>query len=187
MKMSTRGRSWLVLAFLSLAVSARAHDSGAILRTRIPQCAVYSLSGSWIPKELYADHVLRFTYLCEPPKKNPGEYDYPDNLHRVYAAFWNRDRTKGELLRFVWLRRTAPIQLRIVNNGHIVREHGKMDIEDALWGVWTHEHLMMRLARLQTAPLQIVPVREIPIRGAICDSYVHAVGDSALPGQPKPR
>jgi hypothetical protein len=187
MKMSTRGRSWLVLAFLSLAVSASAQDSAAILRTRIPQCAVYSLSGSWIPKELYADGALRFTYLYEPPKKSPGEYDYRDETHNVYAAFWNRTRTKGELLQFVWLRRTAPIQLRIVNNGHIVSEHGKMDLEDALWGVWTHEHLMRRLALLKTAPLQTVSVGEIPIRGVICDSYVRAVGDFTPANQGKPR
>lgn len=175
----------LLVAFLSVA--ARAQDTAAILKTRTPQCAVHSVDGSWIPGDLYADGELRFTYLYEPPKKNPGEYDYKDKTHNVYAAFWNRDRTKGELLQFVWLRRTAPIHLRIVNNGHIVTQHGKMDIEDALWGVWTHEHLMRRLARLKIEPLETIAVREIPTRGATCDSYAHVADDSDAATPPKPR
>src|SRR5713226_2186606 len=141
-------RPWLftpeLLAIASAALQGRAQGVGAILRARIPECAVHQEGGSWIPKDLYADGALRFTYLYEPPKQNPGEYDYRDHTHNVYAAFWNGRRTKGELLQFVWVRRTPPIHLRIVNHGHIVTQQGKMGIEDALWGVWTHEHLMRR-------------------------------------------
>src|SRR5260370_35938846 len=128
----------LLVASFSLADSAQ--DGAAILKSRIPECAVHIADGPWIPKELYADGVLRFTYLYEPPKKSPGEYDYRDETHNVYAAFWNRTRTKGELLQVGWLRRTSPIQLRIAYDGHMVSERGKLDREDALWGVWTHEH-----------------------------------------------
>ncbi|HYT07000.1 MAG TPA: hypothetical protein VEL77_05065 [Rugosimonospora sp.] len=177
----------LFAALVLLCLAGRAQDGAAILSTRIPQCAVRSVDGSWIPKELYADGVLRFTYLYEPPKKNPGEYDYRDETHNVYAAFWNRTRTKGELLQFVWLRRAPPVHLRIVNNGHIVTQQGKMDIEDALWGVWTHEHLTRRLARLRTAPLQTAAFQQIPTRGATCDSYAHAVDDSPRSSPSNPR
>jgi hypothetical protein len=168
----------LVLFFVaSFSLAASAQDSAAILKSRIPECAVHIADGPWIPKELYADGVLRFTYLYEPRKKSPGEYDYRDGTHNVYAAFWNQSRTKGELLRFLWLRRTPPVHLRIVNNGHIVTRQGKLDIDDALWGVWTHEHLMRRLAQLKTLPLQTVTLKEIPERGATCDSYAHANTD----------
>lgn len=178
----------VILLVVSFSLGASAQDTAALLRTRIPECAEHTIDvGSWIPKELDGDGVLRFTFLYEPPKKNPGEYDYRDDTHNVYAAFWNRLRTKGELLQFVWLRRAAPIHLRVVNNGHIVTHQGKMDIEDALWGVWTHEHLMRRLARLKTEPLETITVREIPTRGATCDSYAHVIEDSPSPGVPKPR
>lgn len=185
--MSAARRCWVFCAILFLSLPAATQDSAAILKSRIPECAVHIGDGPWIPKELYADGVVRFTFLYEPPKKNPGEYDYRDGYHEVYAAFWNRSRTKGELLQFLWLRRTPPVHLRIVNNGHIVTEQGKMDIEDALWGVWTHEHLMRRLVRLKTEPLETITVREIPTRGATCDSYAHAIEDSPAPGVPKPR
>ena len=149
------------------------------------------MDGFWIPGELYADGMVRFTYLYEPPKENPGEYDYKNQLHYVYAASWNRNRTKGELLQFVWMRRTAPIQLRIVNHGHIVKQHGKMEIEeisDTRPGVWGHELLMRRLARLKTAPLQMVSVREIPpLRGAICDSGEAVADQPTAPSPPTPR
>jgi hypothetical protein len=162
----------------SFSLAARAQDSAATLRARIPECAVHIKDGPWVPKEFHGDGVLRFTYLYEPPKKNPGEYDYRNGTHNVYAVFWNRGRTKGELLQFVWLRRTAPIHLRIVNNGHVVTRQAKLDIDDALGGVWTHEHLMRRLARLKTLPLQTMTLQEIPERGATCDSYAHATEDS---------
>lgn len=177
----------LVVVVVSLPVGGVAEDVAAILRVRIPECAVQVKDGPWVPQELYADGVLRFTYLYEPPKRNPGEYDYRDQSHNVYAAFWNRDRTRGELLQFLWVRRTAPIHLRIINSGHIVTQQGKMDIEDTLWGVWTREHLMRRLARLKIEPLQTVSVREIPSRGAICDSYAHVANDSGAATASKPR
>ena len=159
----------------------------AVLRIGVPQCAVHSVDGSWVPQELYADGVLRFTFLYEPPKKNPGEYDYKDGTHNVYGAFWNRDRTEGELLQFVWLRRTAPIHLRIVNNGQIGSDRGKLDIEDTLWGVWTHEHLMRRLARLRLVPLQTIHVGQIPAAGATCDSYAHAIEEPPAADRPNAR
>jgi hypothetical protein len=168
----------MLMAVCSCSVAGRGQDSVAILRTKVPECALHAVDGAWIPKELYADGELRFTFLYEPPKKNPGEYDYRDGTDNVYAAFWNRDKTKGELLQFVWLRRTVPIHLRIVNNGEIVTRQGKKDIGDALWGVWTHEHLMRRLARLTTLPLQTIAVREIPATGATCDSYAHVANES---------
>ncbi|PYU28675.1 MAG: hypothetical protein DMG31_19550 [Acidobacteria bacterium] len=177
----------ILLVLASISLPGRAEDVGAILRARIPECAIHQEGGSWIPKELYEDGALRFTYLYEAPKKNPGEYDYRDETHNVYAAFWNRTRTKGELLQFVWLRRAPPVHLRIVNNGHIVTQQGKMDIEDALWGVWTHEHLTRRLARLRTAPLQTAAFQQIPTRGATCDSYAHAVDDSPRSSPSNPR
>lgn len=139
MTTGTRPAALAVLVVASCAFTARAQDTAALLRTRIPQCTVRASDGFWIPGELFADGVLRFTYLYEPPKENPGEYDYKDQLHYVYAAFWNRNRTKGELLQFVWLCRTPPIHLRIVNHGHIVKQHGKMEIEkiwDTRSGVW---------------------------------------------------
>src|SRR5260370_19237475 len=88
----------VLLAAASVGTSASAQDSAAILRTRIPQCAVYSLSGSWIPKELYPDGVLRFTDLYEPPKKSPGETDYPEKTHNLFAPFSNCTRTTDDLL-----------------------------------------------------------------------------------------
>lgn len=103
------------------------------------------------------------------------------------AVFWNRDRTKGELLQFLWLRRTTPIHLRIVNNGHVVTRPGRLDIEDTLWGVWSHEHLMKRLAQLKTLPLQTMTLQEIPEHGATCDSYAHATEDSPSDGTPEPQ
>lgn len=176
---------FLILAARAQVLAARAQDSDAILRERIPQCTVRGVDGFWIPGELYADGVLRFTYLYEAPKENPGEYDYKDQLYYVYAAFWNRTRTKGELLQFVWLRRTPPIHLRIVNHGHIIKQHGKMEIEkiwDTRSGVWGHELLMRRLARLKTAPPETVSVREIsPVRGAICDSDDDVAEQPAAP------
>jgi hypothetical protein len=172
-------------ALVFVSVQGRTEDAAAVLKTRIPECAVQVKDGPWVPKELYADGVLRFTYLYEPPKQNPGEYDYRDQSHNVYAAFWNRDRTRGELLQFLWVRRTAPIHLRIINNGHIVTQQGKTDIEDTLWGVWTHEHLMRRLAQLRTAAVQTVAVREIPHSGATCDSYAHVANDTASASPPK--
>ena len=176
-----------LLLVASFSLAARAQDSAVILKSRIPECAVHVSDGPWVPKELFPDGELRFTFLYEPPKTNPGEYDYRDGSHNVYAAFWNRDKTKGELLQFLWLRRAAPIHLRIVNNGHIVTQQGKMDIEDAMWGVWTHEHLMRRLARLKTLPLQTITLREVPVRGATCDSFAHVAegSDSSIP--PKAR
>jgi hypothetical protein len=91
----------VLLAAASVLTNASAEDSAAILRTRIPECAIHVQDGPWVPKEVYSDGVLRFTYLYEPPKKNPGEYDYRDGTHNIYAAFWNSSRTKGELLQFV--------------------------------------------------------------------------------------
>src|SRR5260370_28456966 len=131
---------FVILLVASFSLAASAQDGAEILKSRIPECAVHIADGPWIPKELYADGVLRFTYLYEPPKKSPGEYDYRDETHNVYAAFWNRTRTKAELLQFVWLRRTAPVKLRIVNNGQLVNQPASMAPKESLWGVWTHEH-----------------------------------------------
>lgn len=183
--MSAARRGWLLSATLFLSLPAAAQDTAAILKSRIPECAVHIGDGPWIPKELYADGVLRFTYLYEPPKKNPGAYDYRDGTHNVYTVFWNCARTRGELLQFLWLRRTPLVHLRIVNSGHVVAQQGKLDIDDALWGVWTHEHLMRRLAQLKTLPLQTMTLQEIPERGATCDSYAHAAEDSPSAGTSK--
>lgn len=178
----------LVLFFAaSFAFAVRAQDSATALRTRIPECAVYSKDGPFVPTEFYADGVLRFTYLYEPPSKNPGEYDYRDGTHNVYVVFWNPARTKGELLQFQWLRRTEPIHLRVVNNGRVVTRRGKLDIEDTLWGVWTHEHLMRRLVRLETLPLQTMPFKEVLKVGATCDSYARAIDDLPSEGQRTPQ
>jgi hypothetical protein len=141
MTTGTRLAALAVLVVASYGLAARAQDSDAILMERIPQCTVRSVDGFWIPGELFADGVLRFTYVYEPPKANPGEYDYKDQLHYVYAAFWNRNRTKGELLQFIWLRRTPPVDLAIVNSGHIVKQHGRMEIEK-IWDTRSGERGM---------------------------------------------
>jgi hypothetical protein len=177
----------VVLAFVSFALHGRAQDVAVRLRTSIPECALHQEGGSWVPQDFYPDGVLRFTYLYEPPKQNPGEYDYRDGSHNVYAAFWNRGRTKGELLQFLWLRRTTPIHLRIVNNGHIVARQQNIDIEDALWGAWTHEHLVRRLVKLKVAPLQTVRIHEVPAGGATCDSYAHIANNSDSASPPEQR
>src|SRR2546426_622870 len=77
-KMIARPRFFtsILLVLASISLPGRAEDVGAILRARIPECAIHQEGGSWIPKELYEDGALRFTYLYEAPKKTPGEYDY---------------------------------------------------------------------------------------------------------------
>jgi hypothetical protein len=176
----------LLLAIASISVQGRAEDIAGILQARLAECAVRQEGGSWVPKDLSADGALRFTYLYEPPKQSPGEYDYTDKMHYVYAAFWNRARTKGEMLQFLWFRGESPMHLRIINNAHIVTQKGRLNLEDALWGVWTYEHLMRRLAKLKIAPLQTVAVHEIQSSRATCDSYAHVHAGSASASPPRP-
>jgi hypothetical protein len=92
-------------------------------------CTMHEDHGPWVPVELRRDGLLRFSYLYEPPKKNPGEYDDHDNEHRLYVAFWNPDRTKGEFLDFS-LDRTGPWRwLTISNQGDIFYTGGKLDLD----------------------------------------------------------
>ena len=86
----------LVLLFAaSFSITARAQDSAATLRARIPECAVHIKDGPWVPKEFYGDGVLRFTYLYEPPKKNPGEYDYRNGTHNVCGVLESGQDQRG--------------------------------------------------------------------------------------------
>jgi hypothetical protein len=135
---------------------------------------MHERGGSWVDTELHADGVLRFTYLYEPPAVNPGEYDYRDNQHHVYSAFWNRNGTRGTFLQFIWFRGESPAHLRIVNNAQIISSTQGLELRDALWGVWTYEHLMRRLTKLRALPIQAVSVRDIVRTGALCDSYASA-------------
>jgi hypothetical protein len=161
------------LVLISIPLRTRAQNVARDLVTMVPECAVHQESGSWVPAELSKEGVLRFTYVYEPPKSNPGEYDYKDKQDHVYAAFWNTSKTKGELLQFIWFRSEPRPHLRIINNGEIVRGTAGLDLVDTLWGVWTYEHLMRRLAKLKALALHSIAATEIQSDGVRCDSYAH--------------
>jgi hypothetical protein len=150
-------------------VLAQAPDPA--LARMVVDCAMHQRAGSWVDSRLHTDGVLKFNYLYEPPATEPGEYDYRDNQHRIYAAFWNSTRTQGTFLQFIWFRGETPAHLRIVNNAQIASSSRDLELQDALWGVWTYEHLMRRLTKLRAAPMQTASVRDLARTGAVCDSY----------------
>lgn len=136
-------------------------------------CTMHEEAGPWVPEDLRRDGLLRFTYLYEPPKKNPGEYDYHDDRYQLYVAFWNPGRTKGEFLNFS-LDRAGPWRwLTISNEGHIYYVGRKLDLDFFQGGEWTRTHYMIRLAKLRVAPVHTVSLGKIKSNTALCDSPGH--------------
>jgi hypothetical protein len=136
-------------------------------------CTMHEEGGPWVPEDLRRDGLLRFSYLYEPPKKNPGEYDDHDNEHRLYVAFWNPERSKGEFLDFSLDRLGSRRLLIITNQGDIYYTDGKLDMDVFQGGVWMHRHYMIRLAKLRATPVQTVSVRKIRSGLALCESPWH--------------
>src|ERR1700674_3403519 len=168
----------LLAAFLFAVIprAGFAQSQDSKLDALVLDCTVHEGLGPWARSNAYPDGFLRFNFVHEAPKAKPGPYDYgPDpRLHYVYAAFWNPTRTKGEFFQFIWFRPGSPTHLRIVNNAHIISSKGKFDLDDARWGVWTHEHLIRRLAVLESLPVKTVALRDVKGTGARCDSYIDA-------------
>jgi hypothetical protein len=136
-------------------------------------CTMHAEDGPWAPRYLRQDGLLRFTYLYDPPKKSPGEYDYHDQRVRLYVAFWNGARTRGEFLDFSLDRSGTRRWLTISNDGQIYYTKGKLDLDFFQGGEWTRTHYMIRLAKLRADPVETVSVRDIKRTSTLCDSIAH--------------
>jgi len=148
-------------------------------------CAMHEEESPWVPAEFRSDGFLRFTYLYEGPKAKPGPYDYDDKLYRLYLAFWNTNRTKGEFLVLTADRTGARRWFTVSNEGHIDRSRGELTLDFFQGGVWTERHYMIRLRKMAAAEAQTVSVRDVKRTGVLCDSFLnpHPEWDT----QPPPR
>lgn len=136
-------------------------------------CAMREGEVPWAPTYLRKDGLLRFTYLHELPKKNPGEYDYHGKFDSLYVAFWSADRTKGEFLDFSADRIDTRRWLTISNDGRIYYTRGKLDLDFVQGGVWMRTHYLIRLAKLRAAPVETVSIRDVKRSSTVCDSLRH--------------
>ena len=166
-------------AALCATSPAKAQSQDPGLAPAILACAAGDPSGPWVHLDRYHGDSIQFNYLHEGPNPKPGPDDYRDGHDYVYAAFWNRDRTAGEFLQFIWFRSEPRTHLRIVNNADIILSHGRVDLEDALWGGWTYEHLKTRLLKLKAAPASAVSLERSVDAKVLCDSYVRPVNERA--------
>jgi hypothetical protein len=162
-------------AAICLTLSAFSGPQDSNLAPAILACVIGEPSGPWVHADRYRGNPILFNYSYEGPNPKPGPEDYRDGQNYVYAAFWNRDRTSGEFLQFVWFRAEPRTHLRIVNNADIVSSHGRLDLEDALWGAWTYEHLKKRLLKLKVAPAETVSLDKTVDAKILCDSYVRPI------------
>ena len=168
-------RAWILLicGLMFTGRPASCQQASRALLEGMLDCTMHEDHGPWVPVELRRDGLLRFSYVYERPKKNPGEYDYHDNRYQLYVAFWNPDRTKGEFLDFS-LDRTGPWRwLTISNQGDIFYTGGKLDLDFFQGGFWTRTHYMMRLKKLRASPVETVSVRDIKRTVTLCDSLRH--------------
>lgn len=136
-------------------------------------CAMHEEAGPWVPADLRRDGLLRFNSIDIPPHSTRGPYEYNDDLHRLYAAFWNASRTRAEFLDFSVSKSGGKNWLTISNDGQISISRGKLNFDFFQGGEWTREHYLIRVRRLRTAPVQVVAVREVKRTGALCDSLAN--------------
>jgi len=164
-------RHWLLLCttvVLSLPASAQVREQRLVGMAL--DCAMHEEAGPWVPADLHRDGLLRFNFVDTPPHSTHGPYEYDDDLHRLYAAFWNASRTRAEFLDFSIDKSGTKDWLTISNEGQISISKGKLDFEFFQGGEWTREHYLIRIRRLRTAPVQVVAVREIKRTGVLSDS-----------------
>ena len=154
---------------------------------QVLDCAMHEGGGSWVPAEFRSDGLLRFTYLYEGPRAKPGPYDYDDKLYRLYIAFWNAAKARGEFLVFSVDRVGSRRWLTVSNEGHIKNSRGKLTLDFFQGGVWTEQHYMIRLRKMVTAEAQAIPVRDVRRTGALCDSFLnpHPEWDTQPPSHQK--
>jgi hypothetical protein len=139
----------------------------------IISCAMHEAFGPWVHTNRYPGGTILFNYSHEGPDPKPGADSYNDANDYLYAAFWNRDRAAGEFLQFIWFRRESKTHLRVVNNANIISSNGQLDLEDALWGAWTYEHLKRRMQQLRAAPAESISLAKVEDAHAVCDSYAY--------------
>lgn len=133
-------------------------------------CTMHEEAGPWVPKDLRSDGLLRFNFVDIPPHSTSGPYEYNDNLHRLYAAFWNAPRTRAEFLDFSIAKSGKKNWLTISNDGQIAISKGELNFEFFQGGLWSRENYLIRVRRLRAAPVQIVAIRDIKRIGVLCDS-----------------
>lgn len=162
---------FLLVCAVGLApVPAAAQNSDQELVNMMLDCAMHEKAGPWVDKDLRRDGLLRFSYLHEPPQGKGNPNEDPANLDSLYVAFWNPSKTKGTFLHFVLDRAGSRRQLTISNEGWISSSHGKLDLEIFQGGVWTHDHLLTRVAKLSRSRIHTARVRDIKRTSAVCDS-----------------
>jgi hypothetical protein len=164
--MTLRTRNSLAFVFLSLlsALSAGAQDLTRSQQLAIADCALHG-GGGWVETNLYADGKVRFTYWSEPDPEATEEKD----PRSIYVAFWDVTQSAGELLVFHFLRNSHQKDFFILNNqGRIVDHKGHLDVEDALWGVYTHRKLQGLLPKLKHQAAIIIPVAQVRPGTSIC-------------------
>src|SRR5438309_2801241 len=91
----------LCACFLTfVAPRLRAQHARSSLIDMVLDCTMHEEAGPWVPANLRRDGILRFNFIDIPPHSTRGPYEYNDDLHRLYAAFWDPSRTKAEFLDF---------------------------------------------------------------------------------------
>jgi hypothetical protein len=140
------------------------------LMTMMLDCTMHEEAGPWVPADLRRDGLLRFNFIDIPPHSTHGPYEYNDDLHRLYAAFWNPSRTRAEFLDFSINKSSVEDWLTISNDGQISISKGKMDFDFFQGGVWSREHYLIRVRKLRSAPVQVIAVHDVKHTGVLCDS-----------------
>lgn len=152
----------LLVSCLALGVRSRGQELSERQRSEMLDC-VFHREGRWVDTKLYADGNIRFTYVYEP-----SNHREPAALH---VAFWNRTETEGKLLEFqVFLREDHGDHFAIVNDGWIKENSGRLDVEDALGGIYTYEQMKRRLPTLKRGRVVVVPIRQLRTTSAVCSS-----------------
>jgi hypothetical protein len=161
------------IAALLLALPEKAQRRTPSLTDMVLDCTMHEEAGPWVPRDLRADGLLRFNFVDIPHHSTSGPYEYNDNLHRLYAAFWNAPRTRAEFLDFSVDKSAKMDWLTISNDGQISISKGKLNFEFFQGGEWTREHYLIRIRKLRAAPVQVVAIRDVKRTGVLCDSLAN--------------
>jgi len=150
--------SSVILIVLATA-AGRTQEMSPARVNRMLDCSVHY----WVPQKFLADGEARFNYLIEPATASvPAD--------GIYVAFWNRTRKRGYFLYLgLYIEDNHRNHFVISNEGWIIPSaRWGVELEDTLYGVWTYEHLMKRLHKLQKLPVLHASVKQIPHTSALC-------------------
>ena len=151
-------------------------------------CVLHEPRGPWLSRQFMQDELLRFNYVVDVPRKDPGPYDYgvDDGATNLITVFWTPDRSKGRMLALAVSHSKRRLWLTIGNEGDLIYSSGGLKSFNFFQGgEWMRAYYELRIKKLRAEPTQTIAIRDVRRTRTLCDSLLdpHPEWEAAPPSE----